>query len=289
MLLASLLLLSSMALQGQDTTLTAARGDRLRVGVHEGSITVNAWDRNAVRVQTESDDDDDDVRVDISRGAGAISVSARSRHGGPAEVSFTLTVPTWMPLSLNSVEGDISVRGTAAAINAQTVNGSVVVSGGAGNVSLSSVDGSVDLARSSGSISVTTINDDVTVRQSSGTITASTVNGSVMLEGVTSEAVSAESMNGDIQFGGPIRNGGRYQLNTHNGDVIVGVQSGANATVSVNTFNGDFSSDIPVEVRTRDRHDGSFTFTLGDGSARLELESFQGSIQLVRPGSTSDR
>lgn len=288
MLLASLLLLSSVALQGQDTTLSAARGDRLRASVHEGSITVNAWDRNAVRVQAEPDDDDDDVRVEVSRGAGVISVSARNRHGGPADVSFTISVPTWMPLSINSVEGDISVRGTTAAINAQTVNGSVQVSGGAGNVSLSSVDGSVELSRSSGSISVSTVNDDVSVRQSSGNIAASTVNGSVTLDGVTSDAVTAESMNGDIRFGGPIRNGGRYQLNTHNGDVLVGVQSGANATVSVNTFNGDFSSDIPVEVRTRDRHEGSFTFTLGDGSARLELESFQGSIHVVRPGSIKD-
>lgn len=289
MLLASLFLMSSMALQGQDTTLTVARGDRLRVGVHEGSITVNAWDRNAVRIQADADDDDDDVRVDISRGSGMVSVSARGRYGEPVEVSFTVTAPAWMPLSLNSVEGDIQVRGTTAAVNAQTVNGSVDVTGGTGNISLSSVDGSVSLSRASGNINVTTINDDVTVRQSNGSITASTVNGSVTLAGVTSDAVSAESMNGDIQFGGPVRNGGRYQLNTHNGDVIVGVQSGANATVSVNTFGGDFSSDIPVEVRTRERRGGSFTFTLGDGSARLQLESFQGSIQLVRPGSISDR
>ena len=289
MLLASLLLLSSMALQGQDTTLAVTRGDRLRVGVHEGSITVNAWDRNAVRIQADADDDDNDVRVDIARGSGMVSISARGRYGEPVEVSFTVTVPAWMPLSLNSVEGDIQVRGTTAAINAETVNGSVNVSGGTGNVSLSSVDGSVTLSRASGTISVTTVNDDVTIQQVSGIITASTVNGDITLTGVTSDAVSAESMNGDVQFGGPIRNGGRYQLNTHNGDVIVGVQQGANAVVSVNTFNGDFSTDIPVEVRTRQRTGGTFTFTLGDGSARLQLESFQGSIQLVRPGSISDR
>ena len=276
-----------MALQGQDTTLTVARGDRLRVGVHAGSITVNAWDRNAVRIQ--ADDDDDNTRVDISRTSGMVSVSARGRFGEPVEVSFTIMAPAWMPLSLSSVEGDIQVRGTTAAVNAETVNGSVDVSGGTGNVSLSSVDGSVTLTRASGTISVTSVNDDVTIRQASGIITASTVNGDVTLTGVTSEAVSAESMNGDVQFGGPIRNGGRYQLNTHNGDVIVGVQQGANATVSVNTFNGDFSTDSPVEVRTRQRKGGNFTFTLGDGSARLELESFQGSIQLVRPGSINDR
>jgi hypothetical protein len=284
-LLASLLLLSSMAVQGQDTTLTASRGDRQRVDVHAGSITVKAWDRSMVRIQ--ADDDDDDARVSISRGAGAISVSAHDRHGGPAETSFIVSVPAWMPVSLHSVEGDIEVSGTTAAISAETVNGDVTVTGGAGNVSLSSVDGEVVLSRASGNLSVATVNDDVTVRQSSGTVAASTVNGSVILEGVSSAAVTAESMNGDVSFGGPIQNGGRYQLSTHNGDLTIGVQQGASATVSVNTFNGDFSSDIPVEVRSRGRHEGSFSFTLGDGSARVQLESFSGSVRMVRPGAVN--
>jgi DUF4097 and DUF4098 domain-containing protein YvlB len=288
-LLASLLLLSSLAAQGQDTTFAATRGERLRLGVHEGSITVSTWDRNAVRVQAEPEDDDDDARLDISRSAGVISVSVRGRNGPPPEATFTLTVPAWMPLSLNSVEGDITVRGSAAAITAETVNGSVSVTGGVGNVSLSSVDGSVELSRASGNISVSTVNDDVTVRNSTGTVAASTVNGEVTLDAVTSSAVSVESVNGDVRFSGPIRNGGRYQLNTHNGDVTVGVQSGANVTVLVNTFSGDFSTDIPVEIRTRKRQDGSFSFVLGDGSARLELGSFQGSIQLMRPGQFRDQ
>jgi hypothetical protein len=287
-LLASLLLLSSMAVQGQDTTLAASRGDRLRVDVHEGSITVTAWDRNAVRVQTD-DNDDTNARVDISRDAGAITIAAHDRRGRPTPVSFILSVPSWMPLSLHSAEGDITVQGTTAAINAETVDGDVTVSGGAGNVSLSSVDGTVELSRASGNISVTTINDDVAVRQSSGTITASTVNGGVTLEGVSSAAVTAESMNGDVRFGGPVQNGGRYWLSTHNGDVRLGMQAGVNATVTVNTFNGDFTSDIPVEVRSRSRQEGSFTFTLGDGSARVELESFSGSVELVRPGSVNRR
>lgn len=289
MLLASLLLLSSLAGQGQDTTFTASRGERLRLNVHEGSITVTAWNRNAVKVHAAPEDSDDDARLNIARSGGVINVSVRGRHGPPPEATFTLTVPAWMPLALSSVEGDITVRGSAAAITAETVNGDVSVTGGAGNVSLSSVDGTVDLSHASGSISVSTVNDDVSVRNSSGSVSASTVNGDVTLDAVTSSAVAMESVNGDVQFGGPIRNGGRYQLNTHNGDVIVGVQAGANATVSVNTFSGDFSTDIPVEVRTRKSQEGSFTFILGDGSARLDLESFQGTIHVTRPGQTRNK
>ncbi len=289
MFLASFLLLAAVAAQGQDTTFAASRQDRLRLSVHEGDITVRAWNRNSVRVQADLEDADEDGRIEVSRSGDGISVSVRSRFGRPPEGSFTLTVPTWMPLNLHSVEGDITIEGVTAPLSAETVNGDVLVSGGSGNVSLSSVDGSVELSQASGNISAASINDDVTVRRSRGSINASTVNGSVRLEDITSDAVSAESMNGDIRFGGPIRNGGQYQFTTHNGDIVVGVQAGANATVNVNTFNGDFSSAIPAEVRSGKRQHGSFSFVLGDGSARLELESFQGSIELTRPQQARDR
>ena len=44
---------------------------------------------------------------------------------------------------------------------------------------------------------------------------------------------------------------------------------------------GEFSSTFPVQV-TQTRKNG-FVFTLGNGSGRLDLESFQGNIRLARP------
>ncbi len=51
--------------------------------------------------------------------------------------------------------------------------------------------------------------------------------------------------------------------------------------MSVSTYDGDFEADFPVSVTTTKRR---FTFTLGSGSARVELESFDGNIHLRRPG-----
>jgi hypothetical protein len=55
--------------------------------------------------------------------------------------------------------------------------------------------------------------------------------------------------------------------------------------VSVATFNGDFTSEFPVTL-TETRKGKRFSFTLGTGSAQMTLESFQGTIELVRPGSS---
>jgi hypothetical protein len=88
-------------------------------------------------------------------------------------------------------------------------------------------------------------------------------------------------------YDGTIRPGGRYRLATHNGDVTIGIPAGTDARVSVSTFQGDFESDFPVTLT--ERRGKRFEFTLGKGSAAIDLESFQGTIRLSRPGGRSAR
>ncbi len=74
-------------------------------------------------------------------------------------------------------------------------------------------------------------------------------------------------------------------MTTHNGDIRVSLGAKANATVFVRTFGGDFSSDFPVTLpEGMSNRDGNkrFNFTLGGGSARVELQSFQGDIHVSR-------
>ncbi len=56
-------------------------------------------------------------------------------------------------------------------------------------------------------------------------------------------------MNGDVEYDGPVRNGGRYSLSSHNGDLTLVVAEGTNASVAVSTFNGEFESDFPYRRR----------------------------------------
>ena len=73
----------------------------------------------------------------------------------------------------------------------------------------------------------------------------------------------------------------QYGFYVHDGDVIIEVPSPMNARVSVSTFDGEFESDFPVIVEhfTGGRE---FEFTLGDGSARLRIEVFDGEIRLLQ-------
>ena len=274
------MLLLLALLQQIDSTVPVERGQRLEVSAYAGEIAVKTWDRSAVRVVA---DPGSRTSVEIQRSATTVAVRTQGRRGTPSMVDLQITVPPWIALDLSGVYTDVTVAGARGPVSVETVQGEVTVEGGNGLVSLQSVQGSVNLRGAKGRLDVRSVNEDVQVSESSGEVTAETVNGDVTLSRVDASGVTATSVNGDLDYDGPIRNGGRYALSTHNGDITVSVAQGTNAAVAVSTFNGEFASEFPVTL-TETRKGKRFSFTMGSGSAQVTLESFQGSIELVRPG-----
>lgn len=274
------MLLLLALLQQIDSTVPVGRGQRLEVNAFAGEVTVTAWNRDAVRVQA---DVGGSTGVEIDRNATTVTVRTSGRRGPPSNVDLHVTAPAWMPLDLSGVNTEMTITGARAGISAETVQGDVTANGGEGLVSLRSVQGSVSLSGAKGRLEVHSVNADVEVSASSGEVTAETVNGDVTLDAVDATSVTATSLNGDVSYNGPIKSSGRYALSTHNGDVTVTVAEGTSASISVSTFNGEFESAFPVTL-TETRKGKRFNFTIGGGSAQVTLESFQGTIELVRPG-----
>ncbi len=112
----------------------------------------------------------------------------------------------------------------------------------------------------------------------------------IFIDNAQTSNLEAFTVNGEVTFNGTIRDAGVYKLGTHNGDIRVGLGGANNATIFVRTFQGDFSADFPVQLPDgQNARSGSkrFNFTLGSGSARMELQSFGGDIVLARKAITS--
>jgi DUF4097 and DUF4098 domain-containing protein YvlB len=273
------------AAQQTDTTVPVGRGQRLEVNAHGGEIRVSAWNQNAIRIQTNASDRD---RVQISSSATAVSIRTQGRRGSSSEIELRISAPAWMALNLAGVRTAVSVQGSQGPVSVETVEGEIEVGGGNGLISLRSVQGAVHLRGARGRISVNSVNEDVEVIKSTGDIKAETVNGEIALHQVDATTVDASTVNGDISYNGPVRNGGRYSFSTHNGDITLTVAEATNASVAVSTFNGEFESEFPVPLSGTHKGKG-FNFTLGNGSAQVTLESFQGTIELIRPGGDKHR
>lgn len=272
----------TLAAQQTDTTVPVRQGARLEVNNLGGGITVTTWSRSAVRIAANHSSRD---RIEITVTDLAVRAKAEGQRGHAQVVDYEITVPAWMALNLSGVHTDIRVEGTQAEVSAETVQGEVHVTGGSGNVSLKSVEGSVTLANARGRIDLHSVNDDITATDVSGDITAETVDGDITFLKIESSNAEANTVDGDVTYDGTIKDGGRYRFATHDGTLRVSVPENANVRVSVGTLNGEFLACYPVQLTGQRGH--RFNYTMGSGSARLELESFDGDIEICRPGEVS--
>lgn len=262
---------------GVDTTLAVKHGTRLEVDNFAGEIRVRAWSRDALRIEASHSRR---TRVDIDRSGSVIRLTAVGRYI-PGSVDYQLTVPTWMPLDLHGMSAEIDVEGTRASVTAKSINGDVRIKGGGELITASSLQGEVEVSDAKGRVEVSSTNQGVKLRRIDGDVLAESMNGMIILDKVEAKSLEASTVNGSIVFVGPMLSGGLYSLSTHNGTVLVGLADKPDVTVTVATFSGDFSSSIPLSL-DRGRRGKRFNFTLGSGSAKLELESFQGGVRLAR-------
>jgi hypothetical protein len=162
-------------------------------------------------------------------------------------VDFTVQLPSGAALSAMTVSGDVRGRGIRGAVEARTVSG---------DVSLSDIDGQV--------------------------VDAQTVSGDVLLEDVGATEVTGHTVSGTVEFSGQIRPRGDYDFKSLSGDVVMRIPKNAGAEVTGSTFSGDFRSSFALTIRTTSRYTGSqrINGTIGDGSARIRVESFSGDVAI---------
>jgi len=282
---AMLVALGGASQRQTDTTFAVPAGASLSVNNFGGGITIHGWSENRVKVHAEQGRRG---RVEVSLVGNTVVIKASSREGAPSVIDFDITVPQAMGLTLSGTYADINVDGMQGSISAETVNGEVNVRGGKGNITLHSIQGSVTLADASGRIEVNSVNENIELTNVSGEIKVETTNGEIMLTAIQSASVDAGTINGDVLYQGTVTDGGSYSFGSHNGDITVSIPERSNVTITAATANGDIDASFPLPMTsTTGKH--RKTFKIGSGSARMELESFQGDINMRRPQELQDR
>ena len=210
-----------------------------------------------------------DVEGTVSIGAGRDSVTA-------------LRVGT---LNVARLNGDVTAREVKGPFMARTLSG---------NVSADSVGGRVEVATAHGEVHIYNANADVRVNSTSGEIVidcargaveAVTLSGSITLAEIGGN-VDANTSSGEVVLRGSIRENGRYRLKSLSGEVRVHVQAQPPGfTATLMTYNGEVETDFRLEITPPLR--GGFpnrriTGVYGGGGAQLSLDSFNGSVRILR-------
>jgi DUF4097 and DUF4098 domain-containing protein YvlB len=162
---------------------------------------------------------------------------------------------------------------------ARNSTGTITIAGGRGTIAAESIDGPIVIGHARGRVSARSANAAVAIDSSSGDVDAQSTSSHVTLTGIETHNLRAVSVAGVVRFSGPLFPDGRYDLSSHSGSIWIKTPLPLNATVSVATVNGAFSSALPYDIVERRRR-GIFTARFGDGRAQVSAESFNGGIVL---------
>ena len=225
-----------------DKTYPLSANGRVSLSNVNGSVVVEAWDRNEVRVEytkvasTKDRLADVEVRIDaLSRIASTSRrttttgrpATARTGGAGKLNVDFHLMVPR--TAFLNEVE---------------TVNGSVTVSNFTNFTKISAVNGSVKANNLRGAANLSTVNGEVSA---------------------------------DFD---KLETGSKIVLSTVNGKVFLTIPSDSNATLTADSVNGNINNDFGLPVRKGKYVGRDLYGKLGSGDVRIKLDSVNGELTI---------
>jgi DUF4097 and DUF4098 domain-containing protein YvlB len=248
-----------------DKSYPFSAGGTLTLRNVNGAVTLEAWDRNEVRVEAEKEvkaGSDDaakkimaQVKIDVQPGAGGLRIDTRlpkkdsgffdwlSGNDANVNVTYHIHIPRQAAVDAGNTNGHIELTGTRGRAKLETTNGGLAVNG---------VLGDLDLE---------------------------TTNGEIHGNGITG-TVKAETTNGGIElvFANVPRQGD-LQLETTNGGVTVKLPRGSGVSVDAANANGGIHSDFDVAGGEKGKH--HLTGDINGGGSRLHIRTTNGGVHLV--------
>jgi DUF4097 and DUF4098 domain-containing protein YvlB len=263
-----------------DSTFNFGKGGVVDLTQISGDVIVTAWDRSQARVVAYAERG----RVRTSLSSSHISLEADPVRGRMGDSKFQVWIPVGSRVIARSTSGDVTVKGTKGSVEAHSTSGDVTVSDASDRVIAESVSGDVHVSQVAGDVRSESVSGTIELRDATGDVRAETTSGDVSLLGVTSRNVVASTVSGEVEYDGNIDATGRYEFHSHSGDIRLEIPENSAAQFSIETFSGSLDSEFKLTLQPGQRSTGRprrFEFTLGNGGARVSVESFSGDIVLA--------
>lgn len=225
-----------------DQTYDFNSNGRIEVNNVNGSITIDTWDQQKIKLEVLKTADsferlkDLTVEIDakperfrLSVDFGRSTGNTKWERGSKLNADIKMTVPRTAVLNeIHTVNGSVSIKDSRNFTKASAVNGQVKAENLQGNLDLSTVNGTID-----------------------------------------------------VEFG-DLLPGNMISLDTVNGTVNLTIPSDSNATLRAETLNGEIKNDFGLPVKKGDWVGRDLFGKIGNGDAKIKIESVNGALTVKR-------
>lgn len=202
---------------------------------------------------------------------------------GPSEDSLLeVRVPRTATLELSAVSADSSIRGIAGSdsLKVESVSGDVNISAETARLTLSSVSGDVSFTGQSARSEIESVSGDLNLSGLSGELSLDTVSGDAVVNASGLTEVDFGSVSGDLRLSASLLGAARLSAESVSGDIEIELPANTSARVDAETFSGRLRSSFPLKVEDQDGPGSEMHGKLGDGDARIKLDTFSGDVNL---------
>lgn len=267
-----------------------ARGT-VEVSNVRGLIKIIGWERNAVAV-TGSLGADTRLVFEGSGSRTLVRAERISKGGtgwlnwggaGPSEDTVLMVhVPFTASIELEAVSADVNVSGIKDGdrIKLDSVSGDVDVQATTGRLDITTVSGDVDFTGRVERVEAESVSGDLTLRGIEGELSIDTVSGEAKITNSRLRQIDGGSVSGDIEFDVELLGSADVDIETMSGELTLTFPASLSATVNAETFSGSLHADFPVKITDESGPGSQMHGKLGNGDARIDLESFSGDIRL---------
>jgi DUF4097 and DUF4098 domain-containing protein YvlB len=235
------------------------------------------------------------VSVEITERAGRVEVRTHypdddrrtnNRRNINVSVSYSISAPAGASITAESISGNVSVRDLRGELSLSSISGNIAVANGGRISNAKSISGNVEITATEieSASNVSSVSGNVTVRNlKARRLDLGSVSGNIIIDDVACDRVQAQTTSGDVDFRGALAGGGRYDLQSHSGEVRITLAGDTGFELDANSFSGSVRTDLPITIQgTRGRDRRVQRGTYGDGSAILHLTTFSGNIVIMK-------
>lgn len=231
----------------------------------------------------------DRVKVEVDARGDRATVEPKypneNRPPYSVNVDYTVTAPAGTRLTIKSVSGNATVKGINGEVSVDVVSGEIRVTD-AGNVSsVTAISGDVQITNASvnGSMNVSTVSGTMTLDQiKCRRLSGSVISGEVHAKDIACDNAELKSLSGSVDYTGALAKSGRYDLQTHSGNVHVTVTGSVGFELQASTFSGQVRLDPPLQLQRSTLTRKSARGTVGDGSAVVTATAFSGDVVITK-------
>jgi DUF4097 and DUF4098 domain-containing protein YvlB len=248
-----------------------------------GSIKIIGWDKNEVKVEGFLSDEVKGLDFKATGKKTIIEVKyPRNMRSVDEGADLIIYAPVNSVFEVESISCRITIEKVTGSVAVEAISGDITLNGDCDEVELSCISGDITVEGDTKSLALESISGGVTAKGSRSTVRAESITGTIDLTFDTFIKLNVESVDSRVMVEGDLAAGGKMELESVSGDIILVIPEDISAEFNIESFSGSIGKAFGHKADKVSKYapGSEMEFVTGGGDGRVDVSTFSGDVKI---------